>query len=168
MATRSFPFTPTPTFDGFVEWVYGVMGVPTAWLPSDSQFLVWAYNTAISTVNPAFAAVPGPSYLQAVYNLAAHWLVTWTPDVTTSPPYPYKTIDGVQYGFFQWLRKENNVLGFITGIVDSSTDEGTSVHMVVPDQAQNLTIGQLQLTTTIWGRTYLGLAQDYGTAWGLS
>ena len=167
MAT-TYPYTTTPSYDGFVAWVFGVMGVPSQFLPSDSPSLGYAYNTAISLVNPAFISVLGPIYLQAVYNLAGHLLVTWAPDVTTSPPFPYKTEDGVEYGFFGWIRKQNNMLGFITGIVSSSSDEGTSASMVVPKQAENLTLSQLQLTTTIWGRTYLGYAQSYGTLWGIS
>ena len=160
--------TPLPTQVGFLAWVYAVMGVPTAWLPDDSLSVTYAYNTATAIVNPDFMTVPGPIYLQMVYNLAGHLLATWAPDVTTSPPYPYITVDGVPYGYFQYLRKQNNMLGFVTGIVSASGDEGSNVSLVVPKQAENLTLSQLQLTTTIWGRTYLGYAQDYGTNWGLS
>lgn len=166
-----FPVTPTPTFEGFQSWVYAVMGVPPEWLPSDSPYIFYAYNTAVAIVNPAFQTVPGPIYFQMVYNLAAHWLATWTPDPSPfpgSPPKPYIVIDDVGYGFWQYLRKQNNMLGFITGTVQSSGDEGTNVSLVVPKQAQNLTLGQLALTTSIWGRTYLGYAQDYGTNWGIS
>ena len=172
----SVPFTPTPTqADWLANFVYGVMGVPTAWLPSGTPTIFYAYNTAVSTVNTAFACVPGPIYLQMIYNLAGHQLATWAPDptwapgpVTGAPPLPFINQDGKSYGFWQWLRKENNVTGFITGTVQSSSDEGTSVGLVVPKQAENLTIGQMQLTTTIWGRTYLGLAQSYGSPWGMS
>ena len=142
--------TPLPTQVGFLAWVYAVMGVPTAWLPDDSLSVTYAYNTATAIVNPDFMTVPGPIYLQMVYNLAGHLLATWAPDVTT------------------YLRKQNNMLGFVTGIVSASGDEGSNVSLVVPKQAENLTLSQLQLTTTIWGRTYLGYAQDYGTNWGLS
>lgn len=161
----NYPYTPIPTEAGFSEWVYGVMGVPVMYLPTSSPSIGYAYNTAYATVNPSFQCVPGPIYLQMVYNLAGHLLATWAPDV---PGLTYITIENVPYGFFQYIRKQNNMLGFTTGIVSSSSDEGTSASMVVPHQAENLTIGQLQLTTTVWGRTYLGYAQDYGTNWGLS
>lgn len=160
------PSTPQPTEAGFLNWVRTVMGVPIQWLPDDSLSITYAYDTAIAIVNPAFRSVPGPIYLQMVYNLAGHLLVTWAPDVA-APPY-FIEVDGVGYGFFQYLRKQNNMLGFTTGIVSASSDEGTSVSLVVPKQAENLTLSQLQLTTTPWGRTYLGYAQDYGTNWGLS
>ncbi len=171
MTDTGFPYTPVPTFAGFVDWVYGTMGVPSAWLPSDAQVLTWAYNYATGTVNTYFACVPGPFNLIVTYNLGGHFLACWAQDPTPfpgSPPAPYITVDGVGYGFWAWLRKANNISGFITGIVSSSSDEGTSVGLVVPKQAENLTVGQLQLTTTLWGRTYLGLAQDYGTNWGIS
>jgi len=160
--------TPQPTQAGFLDWVYAVMGVPTEWLPSDSPSVGYAYETAVATVHPAFMAVPGPIYMWMVYNLAGHLLATWAPDVTTSPPYPYIEVDGVRYGFWQYLRKQNNMLGFVTGTVSASGDEGSNVSLVVPEQAGNLTIGQLQLTTSPWGRTYLGYAQDYGRLWGMS
>jgi hypothetical protein len=163
MATQP---SPQPTREGFVAWVYGIMGIPVEWLPVDSDAFGYAYDTATALVNPAFICVPGPIYLQMVYNLAGHLLVTWTQDIPAPPV--YITVDGVDYGYFQYLRKQNNVLGFVTGIVSSSSDEGTSVSLVVPKQAENLTLGQLQMTTTIWGRTYLGYAQSFGTNWGIS
>lgn len=161
----TYPFTPTPTEAGFSAWVYSVMGVPAQYLPSDSPSIVYAYNTAVALVNPHFECVPGPIYLQMVYNLAGHLLASWAPDV---PNLVYITVENVPYGFFQYLRKQNNMLGFTTGIVQSSSDEGTSASMVVPHQAENLTLNQLQCTTTVWGRTYLGYAQSFGTNWGLN
>ncbi len=161
----TYPYTPIPTEAGFQSWVYGVMGVPAIYLPSDSPVFDYAYNTAVAIANPMFQCVPGPIYLQMVYNLGGHLLATWAPDVSGLV---YITVENVQYGFFQYLRKSNNMLGFTTGIVSSSSDEGTSASMVVPQQANNLTVGQLQLTTTVWGRTYLGYAQSFGTNWGVS
>ena len=79
MAT-AVPFTPTISQAGFTAWVSGVMGVPAAWMPTDPLSIFYAYNTAVSTVNPAFAAVPGPIYLQMCYNLGGHLLATWAPD----------------------------------------------------------------------------------------
>lgn len=167
----AYPTTPAPTFSGFTSWVYGVMGVPAAWLPSDSPSLGYAYNTSTALVNPMIQQVPGPLYLQAVYNLGGHLLATWAADPVPwpgTPPAPYITVDDVAYGFFAYLRKVNNILGYTTGTVNSSSDEGTSVGLVVPKQAENLTLSQLQLTSTPWGRRYLGIAQSVGTNWGIS
>lgn len=164
----SFPVTLKPTFPGFQGWVYRVMGVPVEWLPTDSDAFFYAYNTAVATVNDWFECIPGPILANATYNLAGHLLITWAPDITTTPPYPYKVVDGVPYGYFEWIRKQNNVLGFTTGTVSSSSDEGTSVALVVPEQAKNMTLDQLQLMSTPYGRSYLGIAQKIGTQWGIS
>lgn len=163
--------TPMPTQAGYLNWIRTVMGVPVAWLPDDNIWIEWTFNWSVATCNPIFACVPGPIYLIAVYNLAGHLLATWAQDPNPwpgSPPAPYVTVDGVQYGFFAWLRKSNNILGFTTGTVSASSDEGTSVSLVVPKGFENLTIAQLALSTTPWGRTYLGIAQDWNQPWGLT
>lgn len=166
MAT--LPTTPLPTLGGFVLWVRNIMGVSAAYLPDGSDVFSYAYDMAYATVNMAFLGVPGPIYQQMVYNLAGHFLVLWAQDDPNSPAYPYQTVDNVEYGYFQWIRKQNNMLGPITGTVQAASDEGTSTSLVVPDQAKNLTLAQLMLTTTPWGRFYLGYAQDPGTLWGIS
>lgn len=174
MAT--YPKSPQPTFAGFSDWIYAIMGVPVAWLPTDSPYIEYAYNTAVAIVNPVFITVPGPIYLQCVYNLGGHLLATWAidpewarnGDLTGNPPLPYIIVDGVAYGFFQWLRKANNMSGFTTGTVSASSDNGSSVTLVVPEAMKNLTLSQLQLLTSPWGRTYLGYAQDWGQPWGIS
>ena len=158
---------PQPTLAGFAVWVADAMGVPTAWLPSETQ-MGYAYDVAIATVLPNFQCVPGPIYMLMVYNLGGHFLATWTQDPTTSPPYPFITIEGQSFGFWEYLRKKNNINGFTTGTVSSSSDEGTSVALVVPKQATNLTIAQLALTTSPWGRTYLGWAQSWNVAAGIT
>jgi len=158
--------TPLPTQAGFLQWVRTAMGIPVQWLPDDSPFIGYAYTVALATVNQAFLGVPGPIYMLMVYNLAGHLLVTWAPD-QPGPPW-FINVDGVDYGYFQYLRKQNNILGFTSGAVSESHDETSGVSLVVPEQFKNLTLGQLQLTTTPWGRTYLGWAMDYGTNWGIS
>lgn len=158
--------TPMPTQAGFLTWVRDIMGVPVQWLPDDSLAIGYAYQASLATVNLAFRCVPGPIYMLMVYNLGGHFLAAWAPDVPTPPC--FVTVDNICYGYFQWLRKSSGMTGFVTGLVNASSDEGSSVSLTVPKQFENLTIGQLQLTTTVWGRTYLGWAQDYGTNWGLS
>jgi hypothetical protein len=73
------------------------------------------------------------------------------------------------FEFFKSLRKELNINGFVSGVVQSSSDEGTSVSLVVQEAAQHFTLANLQNMKTTWGRTYLGIAQSYGPAtWGIS
>lgn len=164
-APDSYPkTTPLPTFAGWLVWVRTVMGVPNQYMPVDPTYVDLAYQFAVSIVNPVLSGVPGVIYQQAVYNLAGHYLALYAQD----NPVVFITQDGVDYGYFEWLRKSNNMLGFVTGIVNSTSDESTSVSMTVPHSLENLTISQLGLTSTIWGRTYLGFAQSWSGPWGIS
>jgi hypothetical protein len=144
------------------------MGVPTAYLANDDPVLQLCYDISIATVRLAFQCVAPPIYQQMVYNLGGHYLAQFAQDPSPLPDPPFIIVDGVSYGFWSYLRKTTGLNGFITGIVQASSDEGTSVSLVAPRWAENLTAGQLQLTNTPWGRTYLGWAQDAGTGWGIS
>lgn len=161
----TFPTSPQPTLDGFISWVYQIGGVPVQYLPGDSVYLTYAYNTAVAIVNPIFQQVPGPIYLQMVYNLAMDRLVNWCPDV---PNLVYKTVDGISYGYFAWLRASFKLLSFLPGVISASADEGTSQSLEVAEQFKNLTLSQLQNLKTPWGQVYLGYAMDVGTNFGVS
>lgn len=161
--------TYTPTYSGFVAWVFGSgMGVPTAYLSSTDPVLQLCYDISIDTVRLAFGCFAPPVYQLMMYNLAGHYLAQFAQDPSPLPNPPFIIVDGVSYGFWSYLRKTTKLNGFISGIVQASSDEGTSVTLVAPKWADNLTAGQLQLTNTPWGRTYLGWAQDAGTGWGMS
>lgn len=163
-----FPVTPTPTLEGFTAWVYGFGGVPQQFIDSsNSIWLTYAYNTAVSIVHPWVRCVPGPIYLQMVYNLGMDRLVNWCPDVV--PPVAYKTDkDGQPIGYFAFLRQQFKVNAFVAGVIQSAGDEGTQESLLVPDQFKNITLGQLQNLSTPWGRYYIGETQSVGTNWGLS
>ncbi len=160
----------TPTFPGFVSWVFDPagMGVPTEWLSGGSPVLQLSYDLSVETVRLAFACVAPAVYQTMIYNLAAHYLAQFAQDPVPLPDPPFIEIDGVKYGFWSYLRKQSGLNGFTSGLVQASSDEGTSVSLVAPKWADSLTAGQLQLTNSPWGRVYLGFAQDSGTAWGLS
>lgn len=143
-----------PTQAGFVAFVRGQMGIGPSVLPDDSNYLVWAYDVALAIVNRALAAVP-PIYMLAIYNLAGDNLINYAQD---TPPSTY----------FADLRKTWGINSFVAGVITSSSDEGTSESLTVPDAFKNLTIADLQNLKTPYGRTYLGFAQRYGTLWGIS
>jgi len=167
MPPPGYPKTPKPTLSGYLnKWLYGTVGIPQMWLTPDNEWIDWSFNTAVGTVNWRIERVPGPFYLQAIYNLGAHVLLTNCPDNPNLPPYMEDTTGS--YGYFGWYRKQNNVDGSTLGTVTASSDESTSVSLTVPKQAENLTLAQLQLQTTPYGRAYLGIAQSYGTNWGIS
>lgn len=161
--------TYTPTFSGFVAWVFGSgMGVPAEYLTNNDPNLQLCYDISLETVRRGFSCIAPAVYQTMVYNLGGHYLAQFAQDPIPLPDPPYIEIDGVKYGFWSYLRKTSGLNGFISGVVQASSDEGTSVTLVAPKWAENLTAGQLQLTNTPWGRTYLSFAQDAGTAWGIS
>ena len=152
---------PTPTPAGFLTFVRNGMGISTEVLPDDSVWLTYAYDNAICLVNQALCLV-APS----IYNLGGSNLIQFAqdlngaPDVEGSkPPMPY----------FQFTRKQFLMNSYVSGTIQSTSDEGTSSSFVVPEAAETLTFADLELAKTPWGRVYLGIAQKYGsTTWGLS
>ena len=61
------------------------MGVPTWYLPDDSPYILYSYNTSLNFVLDDLANAPSQlgtwsPYEQAVYNLAGHLLITYAGD----------------------------------------------------------------------------------------
>ena len=137
-------------------FVRNQMQIDSTVLPDDSEYLTWAYDLSISIVNLAFACVPGPMYLLMVYNLGGSNLINFAQDQ------PGQT-------YFADLRKTLNINSMTSGLVASSSDEGTSVSLLNPDFIKTLTIADLQYYKDPYGRVYLSYAQRYGpSAWGVS
>jgi hypothetical protein len=156
----------TPSLAGFITWFYQNTGIPTDVIPADSPYFGYGYGTAINTVNPQIAQVPGPFFTQAVYNLATDWVINWAPD--PSPPVPYPTKNRYNLPYMAFLRKQWNLSGFTPGVVQSTSDVSTAETLVVPKQLEMLTIQQLGNLKTPFGRAYLGIAAAAGTLWGIS
>lgn len=135
-------------------------GVDPLYLPDDYPSLLYAFNIALTFVNPVLACVPSlPGYWTiyaiAVYNLAADNLINYANDQ------PGRT-------YFKDKRTEFGVLSLVPGLVQTSSDEGTSVGYVIPEFAKNMTLGDLQNLKTPYGRAYMNIAQQYGSIWGIS
>ncbi len=149
-----------PNLADYTLFVQNVMGIPVTYLPSNSPFLGYAFNRAMDLVLNVPGGVRGLEYTLAVYNCAAHIQLTITPD---------QVVGGVAYHYFFDKRAEFLLLQPVTGVVASSSDEGTSVTNAVTDSLKQLSILDLGFMKTYWGRTYLEFAQDYGpSVWGLS
>lgn len=168
----------SPTYAGFLTFVRQEMGINTTILPDNSYSLRLSFAVAMGMVNTQLARIPQvhvtdfdvsdyPSlYAVAVYNFGGHWLVNVAPDVPgceavagTNPPLCY----------FANLRKQFNLTGFTSGIVTSTSDEGTSVSMQVPEWASNMTLQDMNMLKTPWGQAYMAIAQSYGpSVWGLT
>lgn len=161
-----------PTEAGFLAFIRNIMAIPAPVLPSDSLYIGWSYNVALSFVNEtlrvAGAASPTfPSiYALAVYNLGGDRLVNYAQDV---PDAPNVVGSDPPLPFFANMRRVLNINAFVSGVIQSASDESTSESMVVPDFMKGLTFRDLQMTKTPWGREYLGIAQDYGpSVWGIT
>ena len=156
-----------PTIGGFNEFITTVMQVPAAALPPGSPVIQWSFDFAYDWVNTGLAGVPSQSggwsmYTRAVYNLAADTLINWAQDPDAEPIYK----DDLKY--WAWLRKTYGVLNFVAGVVNSTSDEGTSASYQIPEQFKEMTIANLGNLKTPYGRAYLGIAGSWGTLWGLS
>lgn len=66
------------------------------------------------------------------------------------------------YGFFSNARDQFDLMSLTAGVVSGATDQGTSDTLVVPDFFKNLTMDDLSLLLTPWGRAYQGWAQAFG------
>jgi hypothetical protein len=162
-------FQTDPTLAGFVSFIRQYMGIPSTVLPDDSQYIADAFWFAMTVCNQYLAIVGNadPSgatntyYAWAVYNLAGDCLVRLAQDDPTLPP-PNNT-------YFADLRKTLGVNSFQPGIVQSTSDNGSSVSFMIPDWYKNISLADQMLLGTPWGRAYLALAQAYGpTIWGLN
>jgi hypothetical protein len=167
-----------PTLAGFNWFIVNVMGISTTILPADSAVIPFCLGYAVDIVNPAIqqmapscgppiAGVPAISlYVTAVYNLAGDFLINFAQDQPDAPP-----VKGSKppLPFFAYSRKQWNINGFVSGVIQTAADETTSESMVVQEAAKNFTLQDLQNLKTPYGRTYLGIAQTYGpSTWGMS
>lgn len=145
----------TPNLTDFSSWVYTSMEIPTAALPADSPWLQYAFDQAINLV-VHFPHVPALTYVLAVYNCAGHLLVK-------------NTMDQSRQNFFKCLRESLNLIAPEIGIIQASSNNGSSNSFAIGEGMQNMTIGDLNFYKTPWGRDYLAYAQDCGPSiWGLS
>lgn len=149
-------------FDAFVR---EEMGINSTVLPDNSKYLIWAYHQSRALVNRQIQLVSPLMYLIAVNNLGGDILVNIAQDVPDAPPVAGSKPPAP---FFAYTRRQLNLNSFVTGVITSTSDQGTSESMEVPDFVKNLTIADLQNLKTIWGRNYIGIAQSVGSDWGLS
>lgn len=71
--------------------------------------------------------------------------------------------------FFSRLRRDFKLNQFSPGMVASTSDVSTSVGLDNPEFLKGLTIENLQLMRTPYGRAYMSIAMKYGPAvWGVS
>lgn len=175
IAPSILPPPPPPINASFLAFIRYVMGIPSTILPDNSIYIVMAYNIAKLIVNEqlhGLGARCGVSiYELAVNNLAGDNLINYAQDLPGAPAVPGSQSESNPEGFpfFAYSRKKWDINGFVSGVITSSNDEGTGNSMIVQDAAKGFTLQNLQSLKTIWGRTYLSLAQSWGpTTFGMS
>lgn len=149
----------TPNIPDYTLFLADGVGIDPVYLPPSSPFIGYAFNQAMGLVINIPTLNSGIDYTRAVYNCAAHIQMEITPD---------QQVSGVPYTFFKDSRKVYDLLLPTSGLVQSTSDEGTSTTFAVPDALAQLTLHDLDFMKTPWGRRYLAFLQAFGGIWGLS
>jgi hypothetical protein len=173
---------PQPTLAGFQDFIVNTMQISTTVLPSSSPVIPFAFSVALAIVNQALQCVPVPStdaagvslnsggytiYALAVYNLAGSNLLAYAQDLPDAPVVKGSGDPGLP--FFAWTRQQWQINAFVSGVVQSTADESTSMSLVVQDAAKMFTLANLQQLKDPYGRQFLALSQSYGpSTFGIS
>jgi hypothetical protein len=139
----------------FAYFIYTEMGVPVAALPTDSVDIGIAFEVAKCTVDPFIRRVSPVYYNLAFYNFGGDWLINNVQDQECQT-------------FFADLRKKWNINGFVAGVVSGTADLTTSTSLQVPDNLKDLSLFDLQMLKTPYGRYYMSIAQKFGDLWGIT
>lgn len=145
----------TPNLTDYTTFVQSWGATPT-YLPTSSFWLTTTFKIACMTVNRSLDYDP-VAYTLAVYNLGMDRLVNYAQD---QPGQDY----------FKKLRNDFKLTyAFAPGVLSATGDQGSSSSYLNPEWMSTITIMDIELMKTPWGRSYLGFAQSYGsTIWGLS
>lgn len=114
-----------------------------------SPYLAWAFIGAEAVTLTPPPCMPPILYVTAVYNYGMHKLLKIAQDQEGQT-------------FFADQRANFKLLSFKAGPVGASADQATSQTLVTPDFLKGLTMGDLDLLLTPWGRDYLDYSQSYG------
>ena len=144
-----------PTLAGFQNFVSNYMNIPASALPVGAPAVSFAFQIAADLVNPVLNCVSPDLFTLATYNLAGSNLIEYAPDQTGQT-------------YFADLRAAFKINSFAPGLVNSTSDNGTSTAMALPKFTENLSLSDLQLLKNPWGRRYLEIASKFGPLWGVS
>jgi hypothetical protein len=147
-----------PTAEGYLAFLRESVGIGPEYLADDSLWVQATYAMAIATVNNAliYADYGNSIYAMAVYNYGADRLLNLANDAPGQC-------------FFRDQRQSLGLHSFSAGLVVSSADQGTSQSLEIINAAKSMTLTDLQMMKTPYGRAYLDYAQNYGgNIWGLT
>lgn len=148
--------TVRPTYDGFVRFVRGVMGVPATIIADDDSTLKCCYASALELVTTGMGLRTLPViFTSTVYNAGGSLLINYAEDI---PPSTY------------WadIRKQFGIGGAITGLMTSAADQGTSGSTVIGDALSNLSLMDLMMMQDPYGRRVIAVLMEMGTLWGVT
>ena len=158
----------TPNLVDFTDCLTTSVQIPVAALPTNSVWIGYAFNQAMA-LTPClggggfgYQAAPysgGILYTLAVYNCGTALLFLITPDQSGQTYFADARSSAPSANF------PSGGFGLNvprTGLVDASSDESTSSHLVAPKWAAGLTVGQLGFYATPYGRQYLSYIQAAG------
>ena len=150
----------TPNVTDYLTFIRNGLGIGPAFLPDDSLWITTTFNMAKATVNLALTSATvgtvAPYYTLAVYNFAADRLLNFA-------------LDQPGQSYFKDTRAALGLNSWAAGLVAASGDQGTSQTLEVIEAAKRMTITDLAMMKTPYGRAYLDFAQAYGpTIWGLT
>jgi hypothetical protein len=156
-----------PPLTGYYLFLRRQMGIPVEALPDDSPYIPGTFNASLDIVNIYLSLAPqvgDPSYpsqyAYAVYNLAGDRMINFAQDDPNNP-FIYPGSDPPT-PYFQYLRQQFKIDAFVSGVVTYAADLTTSASFMVADWIKNMSMFDLQTLKTPWGRTYMGIAQQYG------
>lgn len=147
----------TPTLEGFTEFVTDVMGVPAASFPSEGS-LGMVFRLARDLVMTDLNAIDPSLYEACVYNLAASYLLKFAQDNPQS----------AQPRYWADIRKNLGMNTTTPGLIQSSSDNGTSQSWMIPDSLKNLSLADLDAMKNPYGQFYLSIMQQVGSVWGMA
>lgn len=143
-----------PTYEGFLGFVRGVMGIPVTGIPDDSPTLQCCYDAALELVNVGMGLCRLPTiYTNTVYNAGGSLLLNYANDIQPST-------------YFTDARKMFGIGKLVNGLMTSAADQGTSGSTVIGDAMSNLTLADLMMMQDPYGRQVVAVLMELGPQWG--
>lgn len=141
--------------------------------------LAWASGLVTVTAASALGFNPGQAFPVAIVGASpSAYNGSYVATVTGTETFTYSleanpgssTASGMfNLSFFCNIRKDLKLNQLVAGPVESTGDQGTDTKLLVPDFFKDLTLSDLDLIKTPWGRRYLAYAQKAGpTVVGIS
>jgi len=118
-------------------------------LPS-ADVITTTLQIAQDSVNDFIQCASSTLYVEAVYNLAADAAL-------------YLATDAPGQTYFVDTRRKLRLGDLSVGVIAAASNQATSMGQVNPRNLQELTLAELRLLKTSYGRRYIEIAQAFGS-----